>query len=99
MDFSDLHTIALKCSLSSVALLENQYRQEDIVQGMWERVNPTNSVQGSRVIEFLVKGNEAFIDLHNCYLQTKIKIKKADGTNVPLANIVGIINYPGASLF
>ena len=75
MDFSNLHTIASNCSLSSDALFDNQYRQKDIVQGMRERVNPTTSVQCSRVIEFLVKGNEAFIDLHNCYLQTKIIIK------------------------
>ena len=97
MDFSDLHTNT-NCSLSSIAIFDDQFRQEEIVEGTWDRINPTNSVQDTRVIEFLVKGNDAFIDLHNCFLITKIKILKADGTNIPAPNIVGIINYPGATL-
>ena len=81
-----------------LAIFDDQFRQEEIVEGTWDRINPTNSVQDTRVIEFLVKGNDAFIDLHNCFLITKIKILKADGTNIPAPNIVGIINYPGATL-
>ena len=99
MDFTDHHTVASNCSLSSIALFEGQFQQEDIIEGQWEKVNPTNSLEGSNVIEFIVRGNDSVIDLHNCYIQTKIKIVKDDGTNVPAAKVVGILNYPGATLF
>ena len=75
MDLTDHHSVASNCSFSSIALFEGQFQQEDIIEGQWEKVNPTKSLEGSNVIAFIVRGNDSVIDLHNCYIQTKIKIK------------------------
>ena len=32
----------------------------------WEKITPINSLDGTQVMEFEVKGNEDFIDLNNC---------------------------------
>ena len=66
------------CSLSSVGLFEDRLRQKDIVAGYSEKVNPINSFDGTQVVEFEVKGNEDFIDLHNCYIKLKIRVKNTD---------------------
>ena len=63
------------CSLSSVGLFEDRLRQEDVIAGYWEKINHINSLNGTQVVEFLVKGNEDFIGLHNCYIQLKIRVK------------------------
>ena len=48
-------------SLSSVGLFEDRLRQEDVTAGYWEQINPINSLGGTQVIEFCVKGNDDFI--------------------------------------
>jgi hypothetical protein len=50
-------------------------------------------------MEFLVKGNEDFIDMHNCYIQLKIRVKNTDGTDLADDKEIGCINYPIATLF
>ena len=70
------------CSLSSVGLFKDRLRQEDLVAGYWEQINPINSLDGTQVMEFLVKANDDFIDLHNCYIQLKIRVKNTDGTDL-----------------
>ena len=50
-------------------------------------------------MEFEVNGNEDFIDLHNCYIQLKIRVKNTDGTNLVENKEIGCINYPVATLF
>ena len=87
------------CSLSSVGLFEDRLRQEDVIGGSWEKINPINSQDGTRVIEFLVKGNEDFIDMHNCYIQLKIRVQNTDGTDLADDKEIGWINYPIAALF
>ena len=87
------------CSLSSVALFEDRLRQEDIIGGYWEKINPINSLDGTRVVEFAIKGNDDFIDLHNCRIQMKIRIKNTDGTNLASGKKIACINYPIATLF
>ena len=51
-------------------------------------------------IEFKVSGNgKEFLDLARSYLYLKVKVSKADGTNLDGASKVGFVNYPKASLF
>ena len=64
-----------------------------------EKINPINSLDGTQVMEFLVKGNEDFIDLHNCYIQLKIRVKNTNGTNLAENKEIGCINYPIYALF
>ena len=87
------------CSLSSAGLFEDRLRQEDVIAGYWEKINPINSSDRTQVMEFLVKGNDDFIDLHNCYIQLKIRVKTTDGTNLAENKEIGCINYPIAALF
>ena len=82
-----------------MGLFEDRLRQEDLVAGYWEQINPINSLDGTQVMEFLVKGNDDFIDLHNCYIQLKIRVKYTDGTNLVENKGIGCINYPIATLF
>lgn len=87
------------CSLSSVELFQDRLRQESIIDHQMERINPINSLDGTQVIEFLVKGNDDFIDLHNSTIQLKIKIVNNDNTNLAAAAEVACVNYPIATLF
>ena len=51
-------------------------------------------------IEFKVSGSgKEFLDLAQSYLYLKVKVSKADGTNLDGASKVGFANYPIASLF
>ena len=86
------------CSLSSVGLLVDRLRQEDVIGDSWEKINRINSLDGTRVMEFLVKGNEDFIDMHNCCLQLKIRVQNTDGTDLADNKVIGCINYPIAAL-
>ena len=86
-------------SLSSAGLFEDRLRQEDVIAGYWEKIIPINSLDGTQVMEFLVKGNDDLIDLHNCYIQLKIRVKNTDGTDLVADKEVGCINYPIAALF
>ena len=87
------------CSLSSAELFEDRLRQEDVIAGYWEKINPINSLDGTQVMEFLVKGNYNFIDLNNCYIQLKIRVQNTDGTNLAENKEIGCINYQIAALF
>ena len=44
------------CYLSSVGLFEDRLRQEDVIAGYLEKINPINSLDGTQVMEFLGKG-------------------------------------------
>lgn len=97
MDDFDQHEA--NCVLQSTMLFDGKARQDEIIRGSWERVNPINSLGGTRMVEFLVEGNGDYIDLHNCCLQMKIKIKKADNANLDANAAVACINYPAGTLF
>lgn len=96
---NDFNQHQANCSLSSVGLFQERARQEDVIDGQWERINPINSLDGTRVMEFVIKGNDDFIDLHNVSIQLKVKIVKNDNTNLDAATEVALINYPIATLF
>jgi hypothetical protein len=87
------------CALSAADLFMDQLVQDDIIGSTTEAINPINSLQGTRVIEFLVKGNDDFIDLHQTELQLKVRIKNTDNSNLAAAAAVATINYPLATLF
>jgi hypothetical protein len=87
------------CSLSSVDFFGEPNRQNDIIDYDEEYVNPINSLDGTRVIESLVKGNDDFIDLQNCYLQLKVKVVDEGNKDIAAAKKIACINYPIATLF
>ena len=66
------------CTMLPLDLFSTRMRQEEIVQGAWEKITPTNSVEDiNPIVEFLIKGNNMFIDMstvatlkRNCELRT-----------------------------
>ena len=95
MDDFDQHEA--NCALSSTMLFERRARQDDIIKRSWERINPINSLGGTRMVD-LMEGNGDYIDLHNCCLQLKIKVKKSDGTNIDAYSEISC-RYPAGTLF
>ena len=88
------------CTMLPLDLFAPRLRQEEIVRGAWEKITPTNSIDNiNPVIEFLIKGNNMFIDLNNCYIETKFRIKNSNNSNLADDAVVSIINYFGATLF
>ena len=88
------------CTMLPLDLFSTRMRQEEIVQGAWEKITPTNSVEDiNPIVEFLIKGNNMFIDMNNCYVETKLRIKNNDNTDLADNDAVSVINYFGATLF
>ncbi len=51
-------------------------------------------------VEFYISTIEdSYIDLNDSYLNTRVRITNADGTNLANDADVGFINYPGCTLF
>ena len=62
--------------------------------------HPIKSLSDGGPIEFKVSGSgKEFLDLARSYLYLKVKVSKADGSNLDAASKVGFANYPIASLF
>ena len=81
------------CTMLPLDIVSSRMRQEEIVQGAWEKITPTNSVDNiNPIIEFLIKGNNMFIDLNNCYIETKFRIKNIDDSNLADGADVSVIN-------
>ena len=88
------------CTMLPLDIFSTRMRQEEIVQGAWEKITPTNSVEDiNPIVEFLIKGNNMFIDMNNCYIETKLRIKNSDNSNLAVDDAVSVINYFGATLF
>jgi len=79
-------------SMSSGAMI-----QRHIIDGTYETIIPTTL--NPSIIEFRVHSHDKYIELDRTELEVKFRIKKADGTNLGAGEKVGIINYPGATLF
>ena len=62
--------------------------------------HPITSLSDGGPIEFKVSGNgKEFLDFARSYLYLKVKVLKADGSNLDGVSKVGFANYPIASLF
>ena len=62
--------------------------------------HPITSLSDGGPTEFKVSGSgNEFLDLARSYLYLKVKVSKADGSNLDAASKVGLANYPIASLF
>ena len=62
--------------------------------------NPITSLSDGGPIEFKVSGSgKEFLDFAQSYLHLKVKVSKADSSNLDGASKVGFANYPIASLF
>ena len=91
-DFND-------CSSSSIDLFLLPPTQSSFQKGKSIDYHPITSLSDGEPIEFKVSGSgKEFLDLTRSYLYLKVKVLKADGSNLDGASKLGFANYPIASL-
>ena len=87
-------------SSSSLDLFLLPPTQSSFQKGKSIDYHPITSLSDGGPTEFKVSGSgKEFLDLARSYLYLKVKISKADGSNLDAASKVGLANYPIASLF
>ncbi|KAI7804697.1 hypothetical protein IRJ41_016121 [Triplophysa rosa] len=63
-------------------------------------VPPFSAISDSAPLEFFIAGTgEDYLDLNNTLLFLRLKITKPNGGDIPDPASVGLINYPGATIF
>ena len=88
------------CSSSSLDLFLFPPTQWSFQKGKSIDYHSITSLSDGAPIEFKVSGSgKKFLDLTRSYMYLKIKVSKADGTNLDGASKVGFTDYPIASLF
>ena len=92
-----VHKDSNDCSSLSLDLFPTQ---SSFQKGKSIDHRPVTSLSDGGPIEFKVSGSgKEFLDLARSYLYRKVKVSKADGSNLEAASKVGFANYPIASLF
>ena len=87
-----------ECALSNVEnMSQGPMVQRQIEDGTYEKIIP--KVYNDSVQEFEIESADHYIELNKTEVEVKLRIKKADKTNLVAADNVGLINYPFASLF
>ena len=95
-----VHKDSNDCSSSNLDLFLLPPTQSSFQKGKSVDYHPITSLSDGRPTEFNVSGSgKGFLDLARSYLYLKIKVSKADGSNLDDASKVGFANYTIASLF
>ena len=95
-----VHKDSNDCSFSSLDDFLLPPTQSSFQKGKSIDYHPITSLSDGGPMEFKVSGSgKEFLGLARLYLYLKVKVSKADGSNVDGARKVGFANYPIASLF
>ena len=95
-----VHKDSNDCSSSSLDLFLLPPTQSSFQKGKSIDYHSITSLSDGGPTEFKVSGSgKEFLDLAQSYLYLKVKVSKADGSNLDGASKVGFANYPIASLF
>ena len=95
-----LHCMSEECAKSELDLFTLPMTQTSIEKSSYQEVPPVSSISDTGPIEFYITGSsEDYVDLNNTYIYVRAKITRPDGTNIPADTKVGLVNYPGCSLF
>ena len=95
-----LHNMSDECIKSELDLFSLPMTQTSIEKSTYIEIPPLSALTDGGPIEFFVSASsEDYIDLNNTYLHLRIKITNPDGTDLAPAAPVGLINYPGCTLF
>ena len=95
-----VHKDSNDCSSSSLDLFLLPPTQSSSQKGKSIDYHPITSLSDGGPIEFKVSGSgKEFLDLARSYLYLKVKVSKADGSNLDGVSKVGFANYLTASLF
>ena len=90
----------MECKSSSLCIFDKPGTSTDIQRSYVVDYYPVSSVSSNGPIEFYIPGNaEDYIDVNNIKVYIKLKVTKADGTNVDNTDEVGFNNLAIASLF
>lgn len=85
---------------NALALFQLPELEVGTLKKEWISVRPTNQLTEGASVEFNVPGTSmTYIDLKDTLLHIKLKIIKADGTNIEVADKVGLTNNPLHSIF
>ena len=71
--------------------------QYDIEKGAYEKIGPR--VKNDSTFEFEIHNSKSAIELNKTEVGLKLRVQKADGTNLEATDHVGLVNYAIASLF
>ena len=89
----------IDCALSDTDLFTPAFVQSDIERSKFEEIYPITKLDDGGPVEFTIKNSsDKFIDFVNTYLRLKVRLLKADGTQLAETDTVHFINYPIASL-
>ena len=95
-----LHGLSEECLKSELDLFTVPMTQTAIEKNAYVEIAPISALSDTTPLEFFIAGNgEDYIDLNNTLLFTRIKITRPDGTDLPDGAPVGLVNYPGATIF
>ena len=95
-----VHKDSYDCSSLSLDLFLLPPTQSSFQKGKSINYHPITSLSDGGPIEFKVSGSgKEFLNLTRSYLYLKVKVSKADRTNLDGGSKVGFANYPTASLF
>ena len=87
------------CSSSSLNLFLLPPTRSSFQKDKSINYHPITSLSDGGSIEFKVsESGKEFLDLARSYLYLKVKVSKADGSNLDGASKVGFASYPIASL-
>ena len=95
-----LHGLSEECLKSELDLFTVPMTQTAIEKNAYVEIAPISALSDTTPLEFFIAGNgEDYIDLNNTLLFTRIKITKPDGTAIPEGATVGLVNYPGCTIY
>ena len=91
----------MDCKTSSLCIFDKPGILTDIQHAYTVDYYPVSSVNSTAPIEFFIPGNsEDYIDVNDIKIYVKLKVTKADGSNIDQTkDIVGLTNLPISSLF
>ncbi|XP_077057587.1 uncharacterized protein F54H12.2-like [Siphateles boraxobius] len=95
-----LHRMSGECIKSELDLFTVPLTQTIIEKNSYLEVAPLSALSPSAPIEFFIAGNgDDYMDLNYTMLYLRVKITQPDGDDIPHLARVGLINYPGATIF
>ena len=74
-----MSTSKLECAHSALDLFEPQPLQTSVEFGEWVEFKPLSAISDGSPLEFLVRGDNFYLDLCNSYLRVKLKVLAQDG--------------------
>ncbi|KAI7790097.1 uncharacterized protein F54H12.2-like [Triplophysa rosa] len=93
-----LHSMSGECIKSELDLFT--VPQTVLEKNTYLEVPPFSAISYSVPLEFFITGTgEDYLDLNNTLLFLRLKITKPNGGDIPDPASVGLINYPGATIF